>query len=633
MKSLKQIIILILLCHEQSILRSNNILNQKTNINDAMQVKEEQIKNIEKELGNRSLSIFFDPFNIDGYNGQVCHPYAPQGTLWLTLKPIMINATSPFTITRNLWDELINCPYMADIAPRWHIYASNDQSLIIFIPRGGIYEKYLGMLNDFNLDEKISDGQFLLGIKLDLNPNKEITLKSQLPPHIHGDSVAKYLNEILITKNDLHGSNEQYLNRWDIYLVGHGIQDMYIAGMPVQMFDRLLNFLNTNINTRTLLYVTCFAGGENLQKPYQYTTQQEKREKNLNFTVMSGTTFSKAASLYSINDSKYGILGIINIDGYFQAINQYFDGEKMITLPDAIKNILQWGKTYLPGGSPNELMLPTIRFPNTERFVVTDFKRVFLLNDSAIMRAINTKINKISIPDSIKVILVESCYIPIPLEIEDTDMPLLAPLDVNGDYFFKEIRAPKVDIASPKFNQKNDTDDLLSMLVKLGIKLPADTGNPQPSNDYSFLIEKLIMKLSYQNTDDSNPLNWGSEALDFNTVILKTDFILLTHAKTFLTFDFEQNHWVIVEAPKGDAITKNFYNGENRIRTRSKLPESMLAENPAPIIQHPLLYEYMTLKDKPQYKEWKKKLTPEQQIKLERLIQMNPMVLNQKTTN
>ncbi len=64
--------------------------------------------------------------------------------------------------------------------------------------------------------------------------------------------------------------------RWNVAIFGHGGIDKtgYVVGMHEDYFKSLLNFLDTNINTHSLLYDGCFSGGTRFEKlfdkPYSY---------------------------------------------------------------------------------------------------------------------------------------------------------------------------------------------------------------------------------------------------------------------------------------------------------------------------------------------------------------------------
>ena len=264
-----------------------------------LQASQLRSSGILKDLGIRPLIIFFDPYNGEEYKDDygTCEELR---TLWSEFKQALLDANVPIIASCNMWDNLVKCDYMKQlISDRWHVYAFRG-SLIICIPRGGIYEEYLGKLNDFTVDHKnkaISDGQLLLGILLNLNSDQEITPSTSLPESKIESDLASALKGILLTRENITKGADKLLNRWDIFLSGHGgyikSQGRMLAGMNLSSFSVLLDFLNTKINTRSLLYDTCYSGGESLSQPYQDIEPEMNmiREKKFNFTIMATTTF------------------------------------------------------------------------------------------------------------------------------------------------------------------------------------------------------------------------------------------------------------------------------------------------------------------------------------------------------
>ena len=167
-----------------------------------LQASQSPSSGIEKDLGIRPLIIFFDPHNNEEYKEDygTCEELR---TLWSEFKQALLDASVPIIASCNMWDNIAKCDYMKQlISDRWHIYAFRG-SLIICIPREGIYEEYLGKLNDFTVDHKnkdISDGQLLLGIQLNLNSDQEITPSTSLPEKNNTSEIwLSDLKEILIT--------------------------------------------------------------------------------------------------------------------------------------------------------------------------------------------------------------------------------------------------------------------------------------------------------------------------------------------------------------------------------------------------------------------------------------------------
>ena len=121
--------------------------------------------------------------------------------------------------------------------------------MVLFIRKDCPYLKKLAQYsmggeyqNAENVSQKISDGEHVLGIKI----NNLTKLEADQEPTvgIPYNNIKEYLQQILITHSDVKIVKENFLNRWDIYLEGHGSADGAIAGMPRTSFEAMLDFLN-----------------------------------------------------------------------------------------------------------------------------------------------------------------------------------------------------------------------------------------------------------------------------------------------------------------------------------------------------------------------------------------------------
>ena len=159
-------------------------------------------------------------------------------------------------------------------------------------------------------------------------------------------------------------------------------------------------------------------------------------------------------------------------------------------MANVIKNASDWSESF--SGVVANILVPTIRFPNTEWFRVADIEKVFRLDDSAIMRAINQGKDTIVIPENTEIIILLSPYIPIPIKIEGDRMPLLVPQEHETNYYLKEIYAPGVYLI--KNSMVGVGSDFMTMLYNLQKKMP---------NAGVFYIGKITMKLCEQKVQDN----------------------------------------------------------------------------------------------------------------------------------
>jgi hypothetical protein len=84
-----------------------------------------------------------------------------------------------------------------------------------------------------------------------------------------------YRNDIFVSNNEYYQINKsrakQYeIPRWAFYMEGHGSLKKTIAGILISEMAQFLEYLDTKISTGFLLFVSCYAGGKNLNLLYQY---------------------------------------------------------------------------------------------------------------------------------------------------------------------------------------------------------------------------------------------------------------------------------------------------------------------------------------------------------------------------
>jgi hypothetical protein len=544
---------------------------------------------------NRPLIIIFDSKNSDTHGHSVCS----KGAMKLDMRAALTQQAAPIIASRWLLDYINSCQQEnSDLLAQWDIYTS-DPSIVH--PDKSTHDPILvctpkqqGFSSGFNMEKLIK-----------VDPSAATPLKSSNP----SDDLRAYLNAILITNANKNADQQSIL--WDIYITGHGSPTSTIAGMSIASFKSFLDFLNFGITTRSLTYNSCYSGGANLKSPYTYTTDIPQ-DTDFNFMIINANTISSRTYTPSSYDFKK----------YFNGINDYYNGNKDISLPEIIINVVDWKDTFR---FTNILMVPTVRYPHTGWFTVDQIdKRLFRLND----RVIKGK-KEINIPADAQVVLLQTTYIPIPIIISSREIPLLTPQDSSTHYFFKEIIAPSASLLNPtswldflktdfvKFVQASmgigsvkTSEDFLTMYLKLKVT----------KFSHFFFIEKLTTQLKNQRTKTGS-LGWADGPLVFENVILRSaplpaiPQIGLVHNDTPAYFVTQDGSWTL----GASSAMPNFQKMKESILSKSTLAASLKNEAP---MQEPLYYGYLKRQSNPtELEAWKKTLTKEQLERLERLVQ------------
>jgi hypothetical protein len=244
----------------------------------------------------------------------------------------------------------------------------------------------------------------------------------------------KLLSDLLITKKEIredHAKNQPIY--WTFFLLGHGflesiVSEACIANFSPKELKRVLDFLNSDIETQLLMYSSCFAGGVNKIKVFE----EEGKQKIYKFPIIIGSITDKPAHT--------SIAGI--------KIQMLFDNllKQTDRLPDYYK-ILTESELIDKGSTPS---FPQIRLPGTEWFSVEtlqyDIKNKKYTVISKTRGLTQEKDMEFSYGAS-HPILLYSPTVPFTLSFKKLDKTYQLPkilflVPGNSAYHFKQIDAP-----------------------------------------------------------------------------------------------------------------------------------------------------------------------------------------------
>ncbi len=548
-----------------------------------------------KQLGMRRLVIIFEPGFILGDK---------VDALWSDLAAALNEpgASAPIITSFGLAQQYASNGNQ-ELLHAWDIYIlrnhPNCGEYVIFIPKDDVQNKF--GINNFTDEEignfrinSLSIKELILGIKL----NKLTKVNALQLSRSSGESfdnqgvrnnLPKGLEQILISRVDFGKDREKevYLNRWDIYLTGHGGSGI-IANMPLNIFSRLLDWFNEKINTRSLFYDTCFAGGTHLTEPYQDPKDANGKgqvlAKDLNYLVISATTFEARTSVpgnlggmssFGAEKPFFKLIGKKKFAQYFDRLDHFLatkqkERTQVMALSDIVGNLTDWKNTFNPA-SLEWINLPAVRFPHTDRFITLEDKAIFSINDNAIMRAVNASKREIIVPEAAEVIVLESTYVPIPIVIKGNKLPLIIPKSLNISYFLSELRAPEINFVSKdnslgemvqRVGRKTKATGGFLLIEKLTINLDKQKGTPWAKGQITCQV--MVTLANMPKIPTMIPLLVraciGDECYDYNARLLKWE------KSTRALFDDLWNRYI------------------ESAKESSTLPESMRKKEPKPLI-------------------------------------------------
>lgn len=203
------------------------------------------------------------------------------------------------------------------------------------------------------------------------------------------DITVEHLKQVLITNDDMpHGCKSPPL---DIFLVGHGTcnekkksKQFMLAGFTLDDFRSFLKFLNDNLNTRLLIYQTCYAGGKLLKIPYTTAGKADL----YNFDIVSCCTTNSPASIiynpFSQNNLDFQKIFIKLDDSTNVSIQERVAAYMPINTDSVSKRIIENIPFLRPAGS-NDFVLcdgdhsgSVVLYDGTSQEIVLDSKQVFI---------------------------------------------------------------------------------------------------------------------------------------------------------------------------------------------------------------------------------------------------------------
>lgn len=163
---------------------------------------------------------------------------------------------------------------------QWAIKEIND-FLYLLVPQEYVQALKIDMaiIKKVSDEPKITPVELQLGLKV--NHMKNITSLSEITSKTIGEpsrphyvvnalyNTSRKTSDIFCMRSDYHAHNESQVPLWTIYMDGHGTMNGKIVGMGLDDFKEVLNFFEKSINTRLLIYKSCYAAGLNNEIIYK----------------------------------------------------------------------------------------------------------------------------------------------------------------------------------------------------------------------------------------------------------------------------------------------------------------------------------------------------------------------------
>lgn len=246
-------------------------------------------------------------------------------------------------IDKNILRQFFLLPQAQQITfDKWDIYNIPETCFYLFLLKNyGDQESIEHYKITFFKDQK-------KWLKIDKSSFNELKHVIEATHHKKAAFTSNDFSKIFITNNDITTNQDlqnltdlvtagsqkdynfiyNYFRPWGIYLTGHGLTNVAIAGMNINDFQSTLNFFN-ELNIKFMYISTCYGGGSNLK----YILDREKIRQDLRYPL----------AVASISDSEtLTIHDKLKIDKTVD-YQRFFDALELENLSYSawIKNVLQ----------------------------------------------------------------------------------------------------------------------------------------------------------------------------------------------------------------------------------------------------------------------------------------------------
>lgn len=226
--------------------------------------------------------------------------------------------------------------YVVDLKKRltndWVVKKINE-TLYLLIPK-----KYLSTLNiDAKEVEKYTEEEALtvteqeLGFKVN-HMETVRDFKSIIPQR---ETVFISMLEAIFVSNDEYDATGNLKKpQWFIYIDGHGLLGLDIAGMPLREFELFLNFIKKNLKVKLLYYQSCYGAGINSDRILKNFTGTVYKSYPFPIIISGLTDAITYGRIARINISKYGNLALAKFPSYSEfvaeAVKDLTDYKKLV---------------------------------------------------------------------------------------------------------------------------------------------------------------------------------------------------------------------------------------------------------------------------------------------------------------
>lgn len=395
----------------------------------------------------QGIIIIIDRQNVD-YEEAQSEKFDKIGTLTSeVLYALLNNEKTPILVSKSLLTAFI----------RWYLWQSdkNLKTKVFNLKKSLIIKEYedfyLLVKNDWEQQGNIG---FRLAHLKDSTWGNAATFNP--PKQINNTPIKDILENIFVNKNEFKQDTSPIIPYWMVYVSGHGQADV-VAGLSLNEFKQFTNFLKNQINTKILIYGSCYAGGLNKLKAFQDIYREGLLKEQ---ALLYQESFPFPIIMLSITDSPIFTniafpfaypIAPFNYDFLFKQLAQSSNN-----IPDYYAIIKESNFLTSPEKDPTgklDIILnnfPQIRLPNTEWFSVAALNDIKTHKDYIVISKVEaqTRRKALIVPNNIASVFIYSPTIPFNITVEHSNNERIArfiPMDFIKQIHMAELNLPNLD--------------------------------------------------------------------------------------------------------------------------------------------------------------------------------------------
>lgn len=385
-------------------------------------------ENTIKEYSSIPQGIIFvlDRDNVDYQSAQATH-FKELSALPVDVETMLLEGAScPIVVSKSVLATLV----------RYYLHSKDKEVQKVF---SAIQKKWrLKEFEDFYLVYKSSILSTYQGIKLEHFTDTTWEKVDSYVPELPKSTFVQVLSQMFTSKQEYEKSAASTQPAWMIFIDAHGSNGTIIAGLPIDEFKKLMSFLEKKITIKILVYNSCFAGGSNKIKGFEYEYIQQ--------------AFSFPVAVLSITNAKTASSGLFSykFDYLFEQLARAsHDIPDYYTLFKKAGFMASPEKNITGGHDIYAVNMPQIRLPHTEWFSVESLSAIKHTKEYAVITKVQaqTREKPLPIEKGVKTILIYTPVVPFSLIFPHTSLdrlPRIVPMEGSRIHFF-EINAPNLD--------------------------------------------------------------------------------------------------------------------------------------------------------------------------------------------